>query len=98
MFLAYLIYFYKLNMLVCSAQVYNRDLFKVAIAMGATIDLAYFLWMIRDIFGSDNIPEQLDIGNIMALALMFIQQVVIIASLTCTKKMAELCEALIFKR
>ena len=48
MFVAYLVYFYKFKN-ICNVQIsniqYNQKLFKIAIAMGATIGLSYFIWM-----------------------------------------------------
>ena len=44
MFIAYIVYFIKFNMMIRAAQTtmrYNRDLFKIAVAMGATLGLSY---------------------------------------------------------
>ena len=52
MFSAYLFYYYKFNMNVCAAQVtlqYDRELVKIAIAMGASVGLAYFIFIISAI-------------------------------------------------
>ena len=58
MFSAYLVYYYKFNLNVCPAQIslqYNRDLVKIAIAMGASVGLAYFIFIISVILGDSHI-------------------------------------------
>ena len=92
MFSAYLVYFYKFNKnIVGPAQVslqYNRTLFRIAIAMGGTIGLTYFISVFVLLF-----PEHSDITFIIGGISLFIQQTVILASLMCTKKMLTLCKA-----
>ena len=49
MFIAYIVYFIKFNMMIRAAQTtmrYNRDLFKIAVAMGATLGLSYFIFIL----------------------------------------------------
>ena len=56
MCLAYLVYYYKLNKIIHAAQVslqYDRELVKIAIAMGATIGLAFFLVNVTVMADSD---------------------------------------------
>ena len=82
MFSAYLYYLYKFNLNVRAAQVtldvrYNRKLFRIVTTMGASIGFSFFLVVF--------IPEYSDIitssGNFE-----LIQQVVIMTSFMCTKK------------
>ena len=57
-FSAYLVYYYKFNLNVRAAQVslqYNRHLVKIAIAMGASVGLAYFIFTISVILGDSHI-------------------------------------------
>ena len=47
MFITYIVYYIKFNVIIGSAEIskrYNKDLFKLAIAMGATIGLSYFVF------------------------------------------------------
>ena len=47
MFSAYLVYYHKFNLNVCAAQVsldYSRKLVRIAIAMGGTIGLSFFIF------------------------------------------------------
>ena len=91
MFLVYLVYYYKFNMNVHAAQVslrYSQKLFRIAIAMGATVGLTYFVAISGLLF-----PEYSDITIIISNVLSFSQQAVILASLMCTKKIFTLCKA-----
>ena len=91
MLLAYLVYFYKfhVNTGAGTANVqYNRELLKIAIAMGATIGLSFFIYIFQ-IFDSD----YSDIISISGTVLLFIQQVLIMSVFLCTKKMSGLCKA-----
>ena len=91
MFSAYLVYFYNFNMYAHVAQVtlqYNRQLFKIAIAMGGTVSLTYFTSVFVLLF-----PDHSDIVGFIIAIFLFIQQAVILASLICTKKMFTLCKA-----
>ena len=91
MFIIYLVYFYKFNVNIRPPQVslqYNQVLFRIAIAMGATIGLSYFIYLLLLVD-----PEYSDIVTISGTALLFIQQAVVMASFMCTKKMAALCKA-----
>ena len=82
-FVIYLIYFYKLKIDCCSDdnqainRSHNASLIKVAIALGATVGVSYFIWFI-------NSP----LAGIGGLALLLVQQCVIIASF---QKMSQLC-------
>ena len=90
MFSIYLVYFYKFNVDIRPAQIslqYNRLLFEIAIAMGATVGLSYFIFILR-IFA----PEYSDIIAISDTILLLIQQAVIMVSFMCTKKMSALCK------
>ena len=90
MFLAYLVYFYKLKVDIHNAQTsirYNKELFRIAVAMGATIGLSHFIWMI---IAFDS--KYLDIVTISSCVLFIIQQVVIMTSFMCTKKMHDFCK------
>ena len=91
MFLAYLVYFYKLKAdfrdAPNSAQ-YNRKFFRIAIAMGGAIGLSHLIW----------IPVAFDPNYSILVAvsdtiLLFIQQVIIMTSFMCTRRIAELCKA-----
>ena len=92
MFSAYLVYYYKFNKnVVRPAQVslqYSRKIFQIAIVMGATVGLTYFV-AILDIF----IIGQSDIIFIVGRFFLLIHQIVILASLKFTKKMFVLCKA-----
>ena len=91
MLLAYLVYLYKFNKNANAAQVtlqYNKLFFRIAIAMGATIGLSYFMWMVV-LFDS----RFSDIFSICSAVLLVIQKGVIMASFMCTKKMSRLCKA-----
>ena len=93
MFLAYLAYYYKFNTIVSAAQVslqYNQDLIKIAIAMGATIGISYFVITIAAILSN---PGFTDIAFTSSSILLFIQQVVIMTSLISPKKMFVLCKS-----
>ena len=87
MFIAYLVHFYKfigsIGKVETSSQ-YSLELFRIAIGMGATIGLSYFIWIL---------PIDQKYSNITSISgavLLFIQQCVIMTSYLCTKKMSEL--------
>ena len=63
-------------------------LFRIAIAMGATIGLSYFIWMLLA-FDS----EYSGIIIISGTILLLIQQIVIMTSFMCTRKITELFKA-----
>ena len=87
MFIAYLVYFYKLTQSFNNTETspqYNLALSRIAIGMGATIDLSYFVWMVP----TDQ--EYSYITSISGALLLFIQQCIIMTSYLCTKKMSEL--------
>ena len=97
MFSIYLVYFYKFNVNIRPANVslqYNRVLFRVAIAMGATVGPSYFIFILLLIFD----PEYSNIIGISGTILVLIQQAVITASFMCTKKMSALCKAQLCSR
>ena len=89
MFIAYIVYFIKFNMMIRAAQTtirYNRDLFKIAIAMGATLGLSYFVFIFLA-FDSAFLDAVIGISGSF---LLIIQQCVIMTSFLCTKKMSRL--------
>ena len=89
MFIAYIIYFIKFNMMIRAAQTtmrYNRDLFKIAVAMGATLGLSYFIFILL-FFDSAFLNTTVEISGAF---LLLIQQCVIMTSFLCTKKMSRL--------
>ena len=92
MLLAYLVYFYKFNVNIGAGNVnvlqYNQELLKIAIAMGATIGLSFFVYAIL-IFDS----EYSHIIGISGTVLLFVQQVLIMSIFLCTKKISSLCKA-----
>ena len=87
MFITYLVYFYKLIASFGKTKAspeYNLALFRIAIGMGATIGLSYFIWILP-------IDQKYSyITSISGAVLLFIQQCVIMTSYLCTKKMSEL--------
>ena len=93
MFSAYLYYLYKFNLNVRAAQVtldvrYSRKLFRIATAMSASIGFSFFNYILV-VF----IPEYSDVIITISGNLELIQQVVIITSFMCTKKMYAKCKA-----
>ena len=93
MFSAYLYYLYKFNLNVRAAQVtldvrYSRKLFRIATAMGASIGFSFFVYFLV-VF----IPEYTDIIISGSGTVDLIQQVVIMTSFMCTKKMYAKCKA-----
>ena len=92
MLVAYLVYFYKFHVNIGGTQIlnvqYNRELLKIAIAMGATIGLSFFIWILL-IFNSDYST----IIGVSGTVFLFIQQVMIMSIFLCTKKMFGLCKA-----
>ena len=93
MLVAYVVYFYKFRVSIGGTQIlnvrYNRELLKIAIAMGATIGLSFFIWVSSIFFHSD----YLVIIGISGAVFLFIQQVMIMSIFLCTKKMFGLCKA-----
>ena len=91
MFSTYLVYLYKFNLNVRAAQVtlrYSRKLFRIAIAMGATVGLSLFIYTLVGV-----IPEYSDVLFISGAVALLIQQTVIMTSFMCTKKVHDLCKA-----
>ena len=91
MFSAYLVYLYKFNLNVRAAQVtlrYSRKLFRIAIAMGATVGLSLFIYTLVGV-----IPEYSDVLFTSGAVASLIQQSVIVSSFMCTKKVHDLCKA-----
>ena len=92
MLVAYLVYFYKFNVNIADTQIFNawyyRELLKIAIAMGATIGLSFFIWLFL-VFNS----KYSYIIGISGAVLLLIQQVLITSIFLCTKKMFGLCKA-----
>ena len=91
MFLTYLVYFYKSKVNINNPQIfarYSRKLFKISIAMGATVGLSTFIW----------IPIAFDlpylaIFEITGTISFFIQQAVIMTSFLSIKRMTNFCRA-----
>ena len=91
MLLTYLVYFYKSKVNINNPQIfarYSRKLFKISIAMGATVGLSTFIW----------IPIAFDlpysaIFEITGTISFFIQQAVIMTSFLSIKRMTNFCRA-----
>ena len=85
MFVSYLVYFYKFCVNIGDTQIlnvrYNRELLKIAIAMGATIGLSFFIWMFLIFY-----PDYSYIISISGTVLLLIQQVMIMSIFLCTKR------------
>ena len=64
---------------------YDRELVKIAIAMGASVGLAYFVFTISAIL------DYPDIAFLGGSFLFFIQQVMIMTSYISSKKIVGLC-------
>ena len=93
MFVAYIVYYVKFNLKIHrngAAIRYNRHLFNIAIAMGATIGLSYFVFIFL-IFDSEFVDAVIGISG---ASLLVIQQCVIMKSFLCTEKMSGLCKRL----
>ena len=93
MFIAYIVYYIKFNVIIGSAEIskrYNKDLFKLAIAMGATIGLSYFIFIFL-VFDSEYIDIAVGISGALFLV---IQQCMIMKSFMCTEKMSGRCNNL----
>ena len=93
MFIAYIVYFIKFNMMIRAAQTtmrYNRDLFKIAVAMGATLGLSYFIFIFL-VFNSAFLDAVIGVSGAV---LLLVQQCVIMTSFLCTKKMSRLWKRL----
>ena len=90
MFIAYLFYLYKFNLNVRAAQVtlrYSRLLFRIAIAMEAAVGLSFFIFTLV-VF----VPEYSDITFTSGGVIELIQQIVVMTTFMCTKKMYTLCK------
>ena len=87
MFITYLVYFYKVIVDIGNTETsprYNRALSRIAIGMGATIGLSFFIWILP-------VNQSYEIiTGIIGSVLLFIQQFIIMTSYLCTKKMSEL--------
>ena len=91
MLLAYLINLYRFHVNVGAGSInveYNRELLKIAIAMGATISFSFFVYGVL-IFDS----ESAVIIGFSGSILLLIEQVLIMSIFLCTKKMSTLCKA-----
>ena len=91
MFIAYIVYYIKFNMKIRSTQTsirYNRDLFRIAIAMGATFDLSYFVFIFL-VFDSEYVDTIIGVSGALSL---LIQQCVIMMIFLNTDKMSRLCK------
>ena len=90
MFAVYLYYYYKFIIHVCPANIslqHNKELVKIAIAMGSSVGAAYFIVTI--LAALDNSGLAFMSGSILLL----IQQAVIMTSFISTKKIFGLCKA-----
>ena len=90
-FVIYLVYYYKFNAESSddpgSSRQHtkvNRQLFMIAIAMGATIGVSQFIWLLK-IFGN------VYINGILGAFILLIQQSIIMFSVLC-KKMVKVCK------
>ena len=91
LFSAYLVYLYKFNLNVRAAEVtlqYSRLLFRIAIAMGATIGLSCLMYMVAGFA-----PKYAEIFFTVGITIFLGQQMVIMTTFICTKKMYALCKA-----
>ena len=89
MFIAYIVYFIKFNMMIHAVQTttrYNQELFKIAIAMGATLGLSYFIFIFL-VFDSAFLDAVVGISGAFLLT---IQRCIIMTFFLCTKKMSRL--------
>ena len=90
MFIAYIVYYIKFNAIIGSAEIskhHTKDLFRIAIAMGATLGLSYFVFIFL-IFDSEYVDIAIGISGTLFLV---IQQCVIMKSFMCTEKMSGRC-------
>ena len=88
---AYLVYLYKFNLNVCAAEVtlqYNHLLFRIAIAMGATVGLSFLMYVVAGFA-----PKYAEIFFTGGIIILLGQQMVIMTTFMCTKKMYALCKA-----
>ena len=95
MFIAYIVYFIKFNMMIRAAQTtmrYNQDLFKIAVAMGATLGLSHFIFVLFLVLDSAFLDAVIGVSGAFLLA---IQQCVVMTSFLCTKKMSRLWKRLL---
>ena len=91
MFTVHLVYFYKFNMNVRATQIslqYNKNLFRIPIAMGSTVGRSFFIFALV-LF----VSEYSNITHFITGALFVIQQAAIFACLVCTQKMLTMCKA-----
>ena len=94
MLIAYLYYLYKINAeSEYTQRQYSKQLFMVAISMGANIGVSNFIWAISTIIELKDLLIVPIIGTIFLL----IQQCVIVITFMCTPKMSRLCKGLFSK-
>ena len=94
MFSIYLVYLYKFNVKIHPAQIslqYDQVPFRIVNAMGATVDISYFIYFLFD-------PEYSEIITISGTILLLIQRAVIMISFMSTKKMPALCKVQLCSR
>ena len=90
-FTVYVAYFYKFKSYIRDTRIsnmqYDKELVKIAFAMGATIGLSDFIWTLGTFYLKFS-----NITNVIGAILIFTQQCVIMSTFLCTKKMYDLCK------
>ena len=71
-----------------------KQLFKIAIAMGAFVGTAQFIWITTSIVA----PNYAYITTPIGLLALMIQQCVVMVSFMCTRKMSRLCHERFYQR
>ena len=72
----------------------SKQLFKIAIAMGAFVGTAQFIWIITSIVA----PHYAYITTPIGFLALMIQQCVVMVSFMCTRKMSRLCRERFYQR
>ena len=65
----------------------SKQLFRIAVAMGAAVGIARTIWVTTAIFA----PSYAYISTTVGILAQLLQQCVVMASFTCTRKMSRLC-------
>ena len=65
----------------------SKQLFRIAVAMGAAVGIARVIWVTTAIFA----PSYAYISTTVGVLAQLLQQCVVMASFTCTRKMSRLC-------
>ena len=93
MFITYIVYYIKFNKKfdgVQTSTLHNRNLFRIAIVMGATIGLSQFVFIFL-VFDSEIVDAIIGSSGALLLA---IQQCVIMMSFLSSEKISGLCKNL----